>query len=231
LVSGKRATLPRLHSAAYRCYDVTAAMTIAPETQPPVLPTTLVVMALEIEAQGLFARAGVPVLYTGVGKVNAALALTRQLMHYRAAGLQPPLVLNLGTAGSRHFPTGALVACHEFVQRDMDVSALGFEVGHTPYEELPAKLAFPRLFTHLPAGICGSGDSFETGAPRLACEVVDMEGYALAKVCRLEGAHFGCAKFITDGADHRAATDWQSNLAAAAAHFWDLYRRATARDH
>jgi adenosylhomocysteine nucleosidase len=194
-------------------------------------PATLVVMALEIEAQGLFAREGVPVLYTGVGKVNAAVSLTRRLMHYRAAGIEPPLVLNLGTAGSRHFPTGALVACHEFVQRDMDVSALGFAVGHTPYEELPAKLEFPPLFAHLPAGVCGSGDSFETGAPRLACEVVDMEGYALAKVCRLEGARFGCAKFITDGADHRAANDWQSNLVSAAAHFWDLYRLATTQGH
>jgi adenosylhomocysteine nucleosidase len=113
----------------------------------------------------------------------------------------------------------------------MDVSALGFAVGHTPYEELPAKLEFPPLFAHLPAGVCGSGDSFETGAPRLACEVVDMEGYALAKVCRLEGARFGCAKFITDGADHRAANDWQSNLVSAAAHFWDLYRLATTQGH
>ena len=206
-------------------------MTSSPEKRPPELPATLVVMALEIEAQGLFAREGVPVLYTGVGKVNAALTLTRQLMHYRAAGLKPPVVLNLGTAGSRRFPTGALVACHEFVQRDMDVSALGFAVGHTPYEDLPARLVFPPLFGHLPTGVCGSGDSFETGAPRLAYEVVDMEGYALAKVCRVEGARFGCAKFITDGADHRAATDWQSNLTSAAAHFWDLYRLATARDH
>jgi len=199
--------------------------------KPVEFPATLVVMALEIEAQGVFAREGVAVLYTGVGKVNAALSLTRRLMRYRAAGLEPPLVLNLGTAGSRQFPTGALVACHEFVQRDMDVSALGFAVGHTPYEELPATLAFPPLFPHLPAGICGSGDSFETGPPRLACEVVDMEGYALAKVCLLEGARFGCAKFITDGADHRAAKDWQSNLVSAAAHFLDLYRLATTQGH
>jgi adenosylhomocysteine nucleosidase len=206
-------------------------MTTVPAQPPSELPGTLVVMSLEIEAQGVFARAGVTVLYTGLGKVNAALALTRRLMQYRAAGIELPLVLNLGTAGSRRFPTGALVACHEFVQRDMDVSALGFAVGHTPFEDLPAKLEFAPLFAHLPAGVCGSGDSFETGAPRLACDVVDMEGYALAKVCRLEGAPFGCAKFITDGADHGAAGDWQSNLASAAAHFWDLYRLATTQDH
>jgi adenosylhomocysteine nucleosidase len=187
-------------------------------------PPRLVVMALEIEAQGVFEQQGVPVLYTGVGKVNAAMSLTRRLAHYRTAALPPPLVINLGTAGSRHFPTGTLVACHSFVQRDMDVSALGFPLGHTPYEEVPAQLEFPRVFTHLPAGLCGSGDCFETGASRLHCEVVDMEAYALAKVCHVEGVRFGCAKYITDGADHVASSDWQSNLRRAGAEFWRLYQ-------
>jgi adenosylhomocysteine nucleosidase len=80
-------------------------------------------MALEIESQGVFAQAGVPVLYTGVGKVNATYALTRRLADYRCAGRPLPHVVNFGTAGSRRFPLGALVGCHSFVQRDMDVGA------------------------------------------------------------------------------------------------------------
>jgi adenosylhomocysteine nucleosidase len=187
------------------------------------LPTTLVVMALEIESQGLFAVRRVPVLYTGVGKINATLALSRKLAQYRAAGRRGPRVLNLGTAGSRHFTRGALVECHHFVQRDMDVSALGFAPGHTPFDDTPARLEFPRTFTNLPAGICGTGDSFETGVPRVSCEVIDMEGYALAKVCHFEQLQFACVKYITDGADHTAADDWQNNLSAAAAGFWRLY--------
>lgn len=185
-------------------------------------------MALPIEAQGLFEGAGVPVLYTGLGKVNAAMVLMRRLAGYRAAGVPLPLVVNFGTAGSRHFRTGALVGCHRFVQRDMDVSALGFALGHTPFEELPAQLEFPPLFGALPDGLCGSGDSFQTGAAKLHCEVIDMEAYALAKVCHVEQARFGCAKYITDGADHAAADDWQNNLPSAAAGFWGLYRRLTA---
>jgi hypothetical protein len=43
----------------------------------------LVVMALPLEAQGVFEQAGIAVLYTGVGKVNAAMALTRR---WRATG-------------------------------------------------------------------------------------------------------------------------------------------------
>ena len=182
-------------------------------------------MALEIEAQGLFARAGVPVLYTGLGKVNAAMALTRRLGDYRASGRALPRVVNFGTAGSRHFATGTLVACHRFVQRDMDVSALGFALGETPFEDTPARLEFRPLFDSLAAGLCGSGDSFETGVARLHCEVIDMEAYALAKVCLREGVEFACAKYITDGADHAAAGDWQSNLPRAAAAFWQLYQQ------
>lgn len=192
------------------------------------LDPTLIVMALEIEAQGLFAAAGVPVLYTGLGKVNAALALMRRLMQYRAAGCALPLVVNFGTAGSRRIATGELVACDRFLQRDMDVSALGFAVGVTPFETLPAELAFPSVFTQLRSGLCGSGDSFETGATATHCDVLDMEAYALAKVCHLEQTRFACVKYITDGADHSAASDWQSNLPRAASAFWRLYQQLAA---
>ena len=192
-------------------------------------PPVLIVMALSVESQGIFERAGVPVLFSGLGKVNATLALTRRLTEYRAAGSPLPRVVNFGSAGSRHFSTGALVACRRFVQRDMDVSALGFGLGQTPFEDLPTELQFPAVFTHLPDGLCGSGDSFETGAARLHCEVVDMEAYALAKVCYVEGASFACAKYITDGADHAAARDWESNLKHAAVAFWQLYQELPLR--
>jgi adenosylhomocysteine nucleosidase len=51
-----------------------------------------------------------------------------------------------------------------------------------------------------------------------------MEAYALAKVCWKEQAQFGCAKYVTDGADHAAANDWQRNVHKAADEFLRLYR-------
>ena len=220
-----------VRAAAEGARTPSGSPTGAPRGAPagPALPALLVVMALQIEAQELFEAAGVPVLYTGVGKINAAMALTRRLADYRAAGQALPTVVNFGTAGSRHFATGVMVACRRFVQRDMDVSALGFALGHTPFEALPAQLEFAPLFPALPDGLCGSGDCFETGAARLHCEVIEMEAYALAKVCHVEGAAFGCAKYITDGADHAAANDWQSNLPRAAAGFLALYEQLAAR--
>ena len=184
----------------------------------------LVVIALELEGQGRFEQADVSVLYTGLGKVNAALSLARRLSTLRAQGALPHLVVNFGTAGSRTFATGSVVACRQFVQRDMDVTGLGFALGETPFETLPARLDFPAVFTSLPEGVCGSGDRFETGAAGLACDVIDMEGYALAKVCLVEGVQFACAKYISDGADHTAADDWQASLPKAARAFWELYQ-------
>jgi adenosylhomocysteine nucleosidase len=188
------------------------------------LPRTLVVMALRAESAGVFEAAGIPVLFCGVGKVNAAIALTRELTRYALNDVEMPLVMNFGSAGSRVLGTGTLVGCHEFAQRDMDVSGLGFALGVTPYDEEPPHLSFDPVFTHLPAALCGSGDSFATAAIGMDCAVIDMEAYALAKACRREKAKFACAKYVTDGADHTAASDWKSNVHKAAEEFLALFR-------
>jgi hypothetical protein len=62
------------------------------------LPSTLVVFALRSESAGVFEAAQVPVLYCGVGKVNAAIALTRELCRYDRQGL--PIFRRLFEPGS-----------------------------------------------------------------------------------------------------------------------------------
>jgi adenosylhomocysteine nucleosidase len=188
------------------------------------LPRTLIVIALRAESAGVFEAAGEPVLYCGVGKINAAIALTRELTRHALRGEQMPLVVNFGSAGSGVFPAGTLVGCHEFVQRDMDVRGLGSALGVTPFDAAPSCLTFDPVFTHLPAAVCGSGDSFATAGADMACAVVDMEAYALAKVCWCEKARFACAKYVTDGADHTAADDWRRNVHKAAEEFLRLFR-------
>jgi adenosylhomocysteine nucleosidase len=194
-----------------------------------VFPPTLIVMALPLESQGAFERAGVPVLFTGVGKVNAAYALTRRLTEYRCAGVALPHVVNFGTAGSQRHVTGALIECTGFIQRDMDVTGLGVPLGTTPFEDVPARLEVQPTFASLLQGTCGSGDSFVISACAHECDVLDMEAYALAKVCRFEGCSFNAAKYVTDGADHAAGADWQRNLQHAADLFVELYTGLTRR--
>ena len=195
------------------------------------LADTLVIMALPAESNGVFEEAGVPVLYCGVGKVNAARILSRELARYAHHDAPLPMVVNFGSAGSRRHDTHRFFACRRFVQRDMDVSGLGFALGVTPYEQTPACLEFEPVFSGLPEAVCGSGDSFSTGGVGVACDLVDMEAYALAKVCWSEGARFGCVKYISDGADHTAAASWQENVHKAAEEFLRLYRDLPARRH
>src|ERR1041384_4381874 len=103
----------------------------------------LIVMALPQESRGLLEAAGAAVLYTGVGKVNAAATLARRLAELRVTGDPQPLVVNMGTAGSRALAAHTLVACNRFSQRDMDVSGLGFTPGVTPFDDTPAIIEFP----------------------------------------------------------------------------------------
>ena len=195
----------------------------------PEFPNPLLVMALPLESQGVFERAAIPVLYTGIGKVNATYALTRRLAGYAHAGVPMPQVINFGTVGSQVHPTGTVLECHAFVQRDMDVTGLGVPLGVTPFEDSPPRLEFPALFAKLPQGVCGSGDSFVMAQGVTECDVVDMEGYALAKVCWMERVAFTSVKYVTDGADHAAGQDWQSNLKLAADQFLASYQRFTAK--
>ena len=172
----------------------------------------LIVSALEVETQGQLDD--LDVLYTGVGKVNATMALVGRLTDYNYA--KPDLVINYGTAGSRKIKKKTLVDCTKFVQRDMDVTGLGFLRGETPFEQDPPVIIQPQHIDFNPIGrnaTCGTGDCFVEDKSQYYGEVVDMEAYALAKVCYNYGVPFISFKYITDGADEQAHEDWEANLA------------------
>jgi adenosylhomocysteine nucleosidase len=188
----------------------------------------LIVMALAQESRGLLESAGAHLLYTGVGKVNAALALARRLAEIRCAGSPPPLVVNMGTAGSRTVPAHTLVACNRFQQRDMDVSGLGFAPGVTPFDETPAVIEFPPVLPRHPQHVCSTADSFATQRHQVGGDVVDMEAFALARVCVAERARFGCVKYVTDGADSDSAAHWEAALDAASRAFERVYCELSA---
>ena len=126
------------------------------------------IMALPNESKGLFEAQGINVHYSGIGKVNAAFKAFEVIQKTGCTTL-----LNLGTAGSSHFNAHELIEVSQFVQRDMDVSPLGFEVGVTPMDQdYPAAIELEAFFEHLPKGICGTGDSFETGSAKVPCHLV-----------------------------------------------------------
>ena len=172
----------------------------------------LIVSALEVETQGKLDDWDV--IYTGVGKINATMTLVDRLTDYNY--VKPDLVINYGTAGSRKIKKKTLVDCTKFVQRDMDVTGLGFLRGETPFEQDPPVIIQPQHIDFNPIGrnaTCGTGDCFVEDKSQYYGEVVDMEAYALAKVCYNYGVPFISFKYITDGADEQAHEDWEANLA------------------
>ena len=170
---------------------------------------TLIVVALEDELPTHLV-AGWNVLYTGVGKVNAAIAATEAVLETR-----PIHLINYGTAGALNPSITGLNRVNHIVQRDMDVRPLGFELGHTPFDTTG------HIDLGGPGVSPGTVDHFVTTPPELVTDIVDMEAYALAKVARLFSIHFQCWKYISDNANDDAADHWAENVAKGARAFVD----------
>ena len=145
---------------------------------------------------------GLQIEHMGVGKINAAITTTEVIRKH-----SPELIINYGTAGSLNKDISGLVEATNFYQRDMDASPLGIKVGETPFED-SFKIHFGR------DGLsCGTGDSFVINTPELITDLVDMEAYAIAKICKMNDIDFRCFKYISDQADDNASQDWKENVA------------------
>ncbi|CAH9018778.1 hypothetical protein [Candidatus Nitrosacidococcus sp. I8] len=169
----------------------------------------LFVFAIEDEEVGKFQD--FPLLFTGVGKINATYGLTKIILKKR-----PDIILNLGTAGSNIFKKGDVICCNQFIQRDMDVTPLGIAKYQTPFTDEPPLLEYGIQISSLKLGICGTGDSFEIAHNTLDYNVLDMEAYPLAFIAKKEQIPFVCIKYITDGAGDNSAQEWSQELVKAA---------------
>ena len=150
---------------------------------------------------------------TGVGKVNAAIALSKAINQFE--NIQG--VINYGTAGgfeSAH--KGQLLSVASVLERDMDCTGLGLD----PYVTFGEEQVF--IATSNEEGvICGTGDSF--GPAAADYDIVEMEAYALAKVCQAHELPFLCYKYISDiSSDHDAHEQWQDNVARGSKAFMQL---------
>ena len=139
--------------------------------------------------------------HVGVGKINATYNLVKLIQEHK-----PSEVINYGTAGAIKKELSGIVECTKFYQRDMDVrSLLNLKLGETPFDHINEIINSEEGFS------CGSGDSFVNKQIEMDLDLVDMEAYALAKVCKLEGINFKCFKYISDNADENATSDWTEN--------------------
>ena len=155
----------------------------------------------------------------GIGKVNAAMAAEILCLRF---GVN--MIVNAGVAGCMTgLPQGTLVIPREFVQHDMDTSGIGDPVGLVSTVN---RIEFPtwnpercvELVKNLRAGVAGeiltgrvaTGDWFVTKSGSAKEQrarwirdtfhplLVDMEGCAVAQVCRRNQIPFTALKSVSD---------------------------------
>jgi len=168
-----------------------------------------VIVVSATEAEAAHVPAGLRTVISGIGKVDAAAAVTEAVLTHRGSGR--PTVINIGTAGALRSGVSGLY--RPSAVRNHDISAA----------ELRA-LKYPLIDRiDLPGGDgsrLATGDVFVTDPAvrdRLAetAHLVDMEGFAVARACLRLGAQCMLIKHISDDADDRAM-EWLERVDASA---------------
>ena len=155
-------------------------------------------------APGILACAG------GVSKVNAAMAAEIFCLKYGV-----DMIINAGVAGcATDLPVGSLIVASEFVQHDVDTTAIGDPVGLVSTVN---RVAFPTwepercaailkdLGFNAGIGRVATGDWFAVKGDRSAWiwdtfrpTLVEMEGCAIAQVCLRNNVKFVAVKSVSD---------------------------------
>ncbi|EPE99934.1 MULTISPECIES: 5'-methylthioadenosine/S-adenosylhomocysteine nucleosidase [Rhizobium] len=162
----------------------------------------LFVMAAEAE-YGPFLRSRFEPLMTGVGPVEAAVALTRTLTELDNADDLPQLVVSLGSAGSSKLEQTEVYQVTSVSYRDMDASPLGFEKGRTPFLDLPAVVELPLRIPGIAEASLSTGGNVVSGQAYsgIAADMVDMETFAILRACQAYGLPLIGLRGISDGVE------------------------------
>ncbi|WP_394427898.1 nucleosidase [Streptomyces sp. SGAir0957] len=176
----------------------------------------LIVTAAEAEAARFDATC--PVLVTGMGKVRAAMELTRALSSAQA---RPRAIVNLGTAGALKDTLSGIVEVSRVIQHDLPDDVL--------HQLSGAHYGRPLTISPSPGATLATGDAFIADGrarTRLAehADLVDMEGYAIASVAERFGVPVRIVKYVSDQADESAQRAWPDAAAEASGVLADWIR-------
>ena len=165
----------------------------------------VVIVALEDELNPDIISSHIPVIYSGIGKVNASIATYRAIKEYN-----PKLIINFGTVGKITQNLSGLIQISSVIQRDMNAEPLAPR-GSVPFSNKPNK------FVSISNGhVCGTGDSFVTQhdewLTQNGVDVVDMELFAIAAVAHEHSIDWISYKFISDDANESSGQDWSKQV-------------------
>ncbi|GLK66229.1 5'-methylthioadenosine/S-adenosylhomocysteine nucleosidase [Paracoccus kondratievae] len=192
--------------------SIRAVMTTSPDLVAG--RRVLFVMAVDSE-YGPHLRARIRPLMTGVGPVEAAVALTAALTQLSLQGELPELVVSLGSAGSRRLEQLGIYQVSSLEYRDMDASALGFPRGETPLLGLPGRIDLALRIPGIAEASLATGASVVSGAAYddIHADMVDMETYAVLRACQRFNIPLIGLRGISDGAEELShLSDWTQYL-------------------
>lgn len=168
----------------------------------------VLVSATPLEHGGLKDINGVPIFQVGIGKTNSAMNMTEIILKE-----DPDLVVNFGSCGNlKDFKVGEVIEVGS-VYNNIDVRPFA-EYGCTP-ESNECEIQISN------SGIsCFSTDQIYDNS-RIdyaqkyleminTCDIVDMECYPLAYVCKKHGVEFKSYKWVSDDGD---VDKWEENAA------------------
>lgn len=151
-------------------------------------------------------------IYTGIGKTKSAHILTKKIYENK-----PDFILNIGTAGTLSHNIGDVFIVTHFIDRDYETIKLpGVEYEMNGLELIGKNPGLKKYITEYgKQGICSTGDSFVTEIADLSGDIVDMEAYAQAYVCKELNIPFLSIKYITDVIGKNSVEHWENKLADA----------------
>jgi adenosylhomocysteine nucleosidase len=166
----------------------------------------------------------------GVGKVNAAVCTAAMILEFA-----PEYILNTGVAGAlgKGITVGDVIIADSCVEYDLEYGALGDARGSIFYPDSTSEVVMPadaEFSARLEAvarevsggefavkrGTVATGDKFVSSTdarndilaafPKALC--CEMEGAAIAQVCRLYSVSFSVLRSMSDSADGEAEMDF-----------------------
>ena len=166
----------------------------------------------------------------GVGKVNAAVCTAAMILEFA-----PEYILNTGVAGAlgKGITVGDVIIADSCVEYDLEYGTLGDKRGSIFYPDSTSEIVMPadvelsdllvKVATEVSGGefavkrgVVATGDKFISSnearedilsafPDALCCE---MEGAAIAQVCRLYSTKFSVLRSMSDSADGEAEMDF-----------------------
>lgn len=161
---------------------------------------------------------GHPIVYSGVGKLNACMAA----MDLVQKGVKE--IINIGSCGSTQHALGEIIKIGK-VYQDIDCSPIS-NYGVTPFEEQSETISLDENSEFS----CFSTDYFYDHLQNSKysafylekikqCSVFDMELFAMAKVCRKFDVKLSSYKWVSDDGDF---SKWQENCEKASRKVIDM---------